>query len=125
MPEYAVAAVMIHVGNVPEALAWYQRAFPDAVRQRLPDSDFEYLCLGNVNLELVPSDVKVPSGPAGSVVYWQVRNFEASLQHFQAIGARLYRGPMLIENGQAICQVQDPWGNCIGLRGPSTESRQS
>jgi len=27
---------------------------------------------------------------------------------------------MLIENGEAMCQVQDPWGNCIGLRGPSS-----
>ena len=118
MSEHTVAAVMIHVGSVPDAFAWYQRAFPEAIRKRIADPEFEYLSLGNVRLELVPADAKVSSGASGSVVYWQVSNFEASLKHFEAIGACLYRGPMSIEGGQAMCQVQDPCGNCIGLRGP-------
>ncbi len=122
MTEYTVAAVMVHVGNVDEAFAWYERAFPEAVRKRVANPEFEFLSLGSVSLELVPSDVKVSSGASGSVVYWQVRDFETSLEHFQAIGAHLYRGPMLIEDGQAMCQVQDPWGNCIGLRGPSSQA---
>ncbi|MDY0831642.1 MULTISPECIES: VOC family protein [unclassified Pseudomonas] len=32
------------------------------------------------------------------------------------LGATLYRGPMKIEGGEWMCQVRDPWGNCIGLR---------
>lgn len=31
--------------------------------------------------------------------------------------AALYRGPIGIEAGQRMCQVRDPWDNCIGLRG--------
>ena len=118
MNEPSIAAVMIHVGNVSDALAWYERAFPSAVRSRVEAPHFEFLVVGNVRLEFVPSDNKVSSGTAGSVVYWQVPEFEAALIHFQSIGARLYRGPMGIEGGQCMCQVQDPWGNCIGLRGP-------
>jgi len=118
MIDVTVAAVMVHVGNVAEALAWYERAFPQAVRHRLADQDFEYLALGEVRIELVPSDAKVSSGTAGSVVYWRVPDLPSSLQHLQSIGARLYRGPMPIEGSHAMCQVLDPWGNSIGLQGP-------
>jgi predicted enzyme related to lactoylglutathione lyase len=114
-----VRAVLIHVGDVAEGLAWYQRAFPNAVLKRLEAFEFEYLDLGGTNLEIVRVDDKVCSGAAGSVVYWSVSNFEVALAHFESLGANLYRGPMDIENGQRMCQVRDPWGNCIGLRGPS------
>ncbi|WP_228778535.1 MULTISPECIES: VOC family protein [unclassified Polaromonas] len=118
MTKHTIAAVMVHVGNVAEAFTWYERAFPGAAHKRVAGQDFEYLSVGAVSLELVLSDAKVSSGASGSVVYWQVPDIETSLRHFQSIGATLYRGPVLIEEGQAMCQVRDPWGNCIGLRGP-------
>ena len=117
MSEATIAAVMIHVGDVAEGLAWYEKAFPQATRNPLTDIHCASLTLGSVHIELVPSDSKVASGPAGSVVYWQTQDFQATLWHLQGLGARLYRGPMAIEEGQSMCQVQDPWGNCIGLRG--------
>ncbi|MFO1414831.1 MAG: glyoxalase/bleomycin resistance/dioxygenase family protein [Burkholderiales bacterium] len=117
-----IAAVLIHVASPADALAWYARAFPDAVRGRVPDIGFDFLALGGVRLEFVPADAKVPSGPAGTVVYWTVAHFDIALAHFEAVGATLYRGPLAIEDGQAMCQVRDPWGNCIGLRGPRTRS---
>lgn len=109
---------MVHVENVAAGIAWYQRAFPTAQRARIVVPEFEYLEVGSVRIEIVPSDSKVTSGPAGSVVYWAVSDFESALKHFLSLGATLYRGPMAIEGGFAMCQVQDPWGNCIGLRGP-------
>ncbi|MDX8425330.1 VOC family protein, partial [Vibrio parahaemolyticus] len=42
------------------------------------------------------------------------------LSRFEAIGASLYRGPMEIENGLSMCQLEDPFGNLIGLRGATT-----
>jgi len=119
MSTFTVSAIMVHVTNVHDALAWYHRAFPGAVRRRLGIPEFEILFVGDVQLEFVPADTKVSSGPCGTVVYWQVPSFEETLEHFQSLGARLYRGPMQIEGGQLMCQVQDPWGNCIGLRGPA------
>jgi predicted enzyme related to lactoylglutathione lyase len=112
-----IAAVLIHVSDVPAGLVWYQLAFPTAICHRLPEFNWEFLDIGGVQLEIVPADEKVASGACGSVVYWQVANFAATLRHLQSIGAKLYRGPMKIENGQEMCQVRDPWGNCIGLRG--------
>ena len=119
---FPIAAVMIHVADIAGGLNWYARAFPDAVRRPFPNSSFEYLDCGGVMLELVPADAKVQSGAAGTVVYWQVEDFAAALAHMQSLGAEIYRGPMQIEGGQRMCQVRDPWGNCIGLRGPFTES---
>lgn len=121
-----ICAVMIHVGDVQAALDWYAAAFPQAQRQKIADSaeadtGFECLIYAGIQLELVPADAKVSSGAAGSVVYWHFGEFEAALRHFEALGATLYRGPMDIEGGQRMAQVRDPWGNCIGLRGPHTE----
>jgi predicted enzyme related to lactoylglutathione lyase len=112
------AAFMVHVPDVEQALAWYQRAFPGAVRTRVPDPAFEFLVLGDVRLEFVPADDKVAAGPCGTVVYWEVSDFDAALADARRLGARLYRGPLRIESGQAMCQLQDPWNNSFGLRGP-------
>ena len=120
-----VIAVMVHVADVEAALAWYRRAFPQAALCRTDEEAFEYLCLGGVNLEFVPSDGKVSSGPCGSVVYWRMSDFDAMLQHLQSIGGRLYRGPIPIEGSLTTCQVQDPWGNCIGIRGPRRQAKAS
>ena len=122
MHEPFVAAIMVHVPSVADALAWYQRAFPSGVRSRIAQPEFEFLVVGGTRIEVVPSDSKVSSGPCGSVVYWRVAQFEEALSHFERIGARLYRGPMQIEGGDFMYQMQDPWGNCIGLRGPARPS---
>ena len=113
-----ISAVLVHVSDVEAALAWYEGAFPGAVRRRVEDSKFDCLAIGEVQLELVPADEKVAAGAAGSVVYWRVTEFDGALAQMQDVGAVLYRGPMDIEGGQRMCQVLDPWGNCIGLRGP-------
>ena len=121
VPRGPIAAVLVHVSDVAAALAWYQRAFVRALPVRLAEPSFDCLSLDGVNIEIVPADAKVSSGESGSVVYWRVPALDAALAHFQSVGAVLYRGPMAIEDGQAMCQVRDPWGNCIGLRGPRSE----
>lgn len=115
---HAPVAVMVHVSDVDAALAWYQRAFASATRAVLPDHGFIFLQLGEVRIELVPADEKVSSGSAGSVVYWRVDDLTEAIHHFESLGATVYRGPMPIESGWGMCQFRDPWGNCIGLRGP-------
>jgi predicted enzyme related to lactoylglutathione lyase len=114
---------MVHVPSISEALAWYERVFPNALRSSIAEEEFEFLLVGEVRLEFVLADQKVSSGPSGSVVYWQFPQFEEAFHRFQAAGAKLYRGPMSIEGGQLMCQVQDPWSNCIGLRGLSSLSK--
>lgn len=115
-----IAAVMVHVADPRAALDWYALLFPRARRHASADGRFSFLVLDGIQLEFVASDSKVASGAAGSVVYWHVPSLGEALARFVAAGATLYRGPMLIEHGLAMCQVRDPWGNCIGLRGPAT-----
>jgi predicted enzyme related to lactoylglutathione lyase len=119
-----IAAVMVHVANVEQALSWYEQAFPGASRRVAPGTSFEFLQVGNVQLELVPSDEKGRSGAAGSVVYWNVAALKESIAHFASLGAQVYRGPMQIEAKLGMCQVRDPWGNCIGLRGAYEEGAE-
>lgn len=116
--DHPVAAILIHVADIAAGLDWYQRAFPEAIRTPIGETGFVFLNLHGIGLEIVPADAKVASGAAGSVVYWSVPDFDAALRHFEEIGAVLYRGPMDIEAGLTMCQVRDPWGNCVGLRGP-------
>jgi predicted enzyme related to lactoylglutathione lyase len=114
-----ILAVLVHVPDVERARAWYEQALPGATRQRIAAPvPLEYLDVGGVMLEIVPADEKVSNAPAGSVVYWHTPDFDASLAHLLLLGATLYRGPGDIEYGQRMCQVRDPWSNCIGLRGP-------
>ena len=111
-----IAAVMVHVEDAQSGFEWYQRAFPEAVRRSVSNSDFEFLDVHGVQLEIVEADAKVKSGPAGSVVYWSTTEFDARLAYLLGIGATLYRGPMEVAGGLRMCQVKDPWGNCLGIR---------
>jgi predicted enzyme related to lactoylglutathione lyase len=115
---HPIAAVLVHVLDCQAGLDWYQAAFLNAKRVRI-ESELEFLDIDGVQLEIVASDEKVSSGAAGTVVYWHVADLNVALAHLKGLGASLYRGPMEIENGLCMCQVRDPWGNCIGLRGPS------
>lgn len=117
-----VTAILVHVADVAEGLRWYGRAFPDALPSISHPSGFEYLQLGDVQIEIVPADEKVSSGASGSIVYWWTDDFERTTNHMRDIGAVLYRGPMRIDQDLWMCQFRDPWGNCIGLRGPMTAS---
>lgn len=112
-----ISAVLVHVSDVEAAIGWYSKAFSQAVLKHLEAFDFSYLQIGNVDLEIVLADEKVASGAAGSVVYWHVDDFDTSVTHFIAIGGKLYRGPLTVQDGLRMCQIKDPWGNCIGLRG--------
>ena len=121
-----IAAVMIHVSDVNAGLAWYQCAFTTAKRLIITEPiRFEYLDINGIAIEIVEADNLVGSGANGSVVYWQFENFDATLKHFQDNGANLYRGPIEIEDNQKICQVRDPWGNCIGIRGKTANLSKS
>jgi len=109
-------ANLIHVGDVKKALRWYQEAFPEA--SVVEELGFTFLMVGEFALELVPSDEKVSSGKSGSITYWSVSDLIFEIERFQELGADVYRGPMKIGNDLGMCQVEDPWGNLIGLRGP-------
>ncbi|WP_341663251.1 glyoxalase/bleomycin resistance/dioxygenase family protein [Vibrio sp.] len=110
-------ALLVHVPDVSVGLKWYQKAFPLASPRYLPEFDFTVLDIKGFSLEIVQADSKVSAGKSGTVLYWLVDSVRESIDFLQSIGATLYRGPMEIEQGQSICQMEDPFGNLIGLRG--------
>ncbi|MGZ3805841.1 MAG: glyoxalase/bleomycin resistance/dioxygenase family protein [Pseudobdellovibrionaceae bacterium] len=118
MKAKCVAAVMIHVPEWKEGLAWYQKAFPEAKKFSLPEFDFEGLELNGIKIEVVNADEKVGVGTYGLAVDWEVESFDDALKHLTDLEAKLYRGPMKIENGRRMCKLKDPFGNLLGLRGP-------
>jgi len=112
------AVLLIHVSDIPLALAWYQNAFPMAKPCYLAEFDMTLLQINGFSIEIVKADNKVSSGKSGTVLYWSVPCLSEALTHFEALGAKLYRGPMAIETGLSMCQLEDPFGNLIGLKGP-------
>ena len=108
---------MIHAPNWREGLDWYQEAFPDCVRHQESGGEFEFISIGDIALEVVQADAKVPSGCAGTVVYWPTVDFNTRLNFLLSIGATLFRGPMDVKSGIRMCQVLDPFGNPFGIRG--------
>ena len=113
-------AVLVHVDDVEEGQKWYRKAFPEAIPVYLKESDFTILDLNGFSIEIVQADNKVGIGKQGTVLYWSTTTFSDSLVHFKSLGATLYRGPLKIEAGLLMCQLEDPFGNLIGLRGHDT-----
>ena len=114
--EQHIAAVMIYANDWRQGLAWYHQAFPDATIVDVAEYDFQYLKLGNIDIEIVRADEKVSPGAAGTVVYWQTEDFDNRLSFLQGLGATLYRGPKVIEHRVRMCQLKDPFGNLMGIR---------
>lgn len=117
-----IAAVLVHAPDWREGLKWYRRAFPTARPVRPPGTEWECIELNGVAIEVVPADEKVTAGAAGTVVYWHTDDLDRRLEVLLLLGATLYRGPMEIEDGLTMCQVKDPFGNLLGLRGPRSRS---
>ncbi|MDP6968380.1 MAG: glyoxalase/bleomycin resistance/dioxygenase family protein [Gammaproteobacteria bacterium] len=114
------AAVLVSVPDVDLGLAWYQKAFPMAQPRCLGAVKLRVLDISGFAIELVPADAKVAAGKGGTVLYWSVDCINTALVSFEQLGAKLYRGPMAIEAGLSMCQIEGPFGNLIGLRGKST-----
>lgn len=113
-------AILIHVPDVEIGLDWYRNAFPMAITKIVNENGFAVLDINGFFVEIVQSDSKVASGKFGTVLYWSTNSIIESLAHFESLGAKLYRGPLVIEDGLQMCQIEDPFGNLIGLRGKVT-----
>ncbi len=113
-------ALLVHVSDVKAGIDWYTKAFPEARLVYLEEFDFTVLDINGFSLEIVQADEKVGSGKFGTVMYWSTPKLSMAISHFKSLGAKLYRGPIAIENDLEMCQLEDPFGNLIGLRGRYT-----
>ncbi len=73
---------------------------------------------GNTYFNFHPADEKSPKSKGGSVSYLHVEDFDSFVDRAKSYKMKIYRGPLEVEEiGRTICQLEDPFGNVIGVEG--------
>jgi predicted enzyme related to lactoylglutathione lyase len=114
LPLRRVAEVVLFVPDLEAARAWYRDLLGSDVAAWWQDG-YGWFEAAGVRLGLHLADAKTPAGVGGVVPYWEVDALEAALRTFITHGGRLYRGPVTGVDGARVAQVQDPFGNFVGL----------
>ena len=107
--------VVMFVPAVRAAAEWYSSALGLPIA--CLDDNFGYIKVGSSQLCFHVADEKANAGHRGQVAYWRVSSLTETCARMERAGATLYRGPLVIGNGEAICQMSDPFGNLFGLIG--------
>jgi catechol 2,3-dioxygenase-like lactoylglutathione lyase family enzyme len=107
--------VVMFVPTVRAAAEWYSSALGLPIE--CLDDNFGYLRIGSSQLCFHVADEKASAGHFGQVAYWRVSSLAQTRAQLERAGAKLFRGPLMIGNGEAICQMSDPFGNLLGLVG--------
>ena len=111
----SVHSVFLFVTNIRQSSSWYSELL--GYPPRFEEERFALFDVGPTQLCFHLADGKSPLGTGGTVAYWWVDDFDGALSRAQALGGRLYRGPIPNEPGFRICQILDPHGNVFGLEG--------
>lgn len=113
-----VVNVFVFVDDLDRATAWYAERLgrqPVTTREQL--ATFEIGGDGaSARLTVHLSDEYNDAGPRGTVAYWDVEDVDALVADWTTHGAVAHRGPKTVFSGERLCQLQDPFGNLIGLR---------
>lgn len=108
--------IMVFTRDVTASKNWYRDVLD--IEPIIDEENFaEFKISDTAKLCLHSSDAKSPISTGGSVGYWRVKELDAVIEHLKSYGARIYRGPLDIENNERICQIIDPMGNVIGFVG--------
>lgn len=111
------ATIRIFSNDVSQSRDWYQALFGIEPVEDL--ADFVSFKIHGVCLDISKADEKSPFSAGGSVGYWLVDNLENLLARAEALGGKIYRGPLKVPEVQrTIVQVQDPVGNVVGFEAP-------
>ena len=113
--------VVMFVPAVRAAAAWYSSALGLPIA--CLDDNFGYIRVGSSQLCFHVEDEKADAGHRGQVAYWRVSSLEETRVLLERAGAKLYRGPLGMGNGEAICQMLDSFGNLLGLIGKQGGTR--
>ena len=112
-----VSAIRIFANDLQKSRNFYKALF-----NQEPVEDLEFFVsfkVGGTCFDITVSDAKNPFSQGGSVGYWLVDDIEVVLKKVEALGGKLYRGPLKVpETQRTIMQIQDPFGNVIGFEAP-------
>lgn len=110
---------MIFAEDPAGVAAWYAGWLGTDPAQLFPGGAAVVQVAG-IELVFHPADPgKNPPG-LSTVVYWRTEDLHRDVQRLNARGATVHRGPLALDAGRCICQLLDPWGNVIGLDGPTS-----
>ncbi|MES2963809.1 MAG: VOC family protein [Bdellovibrionota bacterium] len=110
------ATIRLSVESVADSKAWYEKFFSCGHIEEA--ENFASFKIAGASLDIVKADAKSPISKGGSVGYWLVSDIDNAIQHAISLGGKIYRGPLRVEEvNRVIVQIEDPFGNVIGLEG--------
>jgi predicted enzyme related to lactoylglutathione lyase len=111
----AVTNVFYFVDDLQAAREWYSWLL--AVEPAEVQPQLVTFLVGGTRLTLhLGDDFNQPAGLHGTVAYWGVADVDDVAAQCVARGAVAHRGPKTIFSGERLCQLQDPFGNLLGIR---------
>jgi predicted enzyme related to lactoylglutathione lyase len=111
MKARGIRTVMAFVADPAAAARFWGHALNAPMHEDLPLVEF-----GDLDLFFHLAAERNPQG--GTVVYFDVDDFDAARDELIAAGCAPYRGPLTLPSGRRICQLRDPFGTIWGLDGP-------
>ncbi|MES2217634.1 MAG: VOC family protein [Pseudomonadota bacterium] len=108
------------VKDLQKSKSWYQMIL--GVNPHIDIDKYTEFKYGSCIIGLAQADEKSPFSFGGQVIYWRVENINSAISYFCTAGASIYRGPLQIEGDDVICQIQDPFGNVLGMIGKKDQT---
>jgi predicted enzyme related to lactoylglutathione lyase len=82
---------------------------------------FALIRVGSLEFCFHKADAKSPVSTGGCVAYWEVDDFDKTINDAVSIGGAIYRGPLRIHDSPRwMAQIKDPYGNVFGIEGFKT-----
>ncbi|WP_127717141.1 VOC family protein [Halobacteriovorax sp. HLS] len=107
---------LMFVDSIQESRDFYCRLFN--IEPFEEDKLFCSFKFANTYFNLHLADEKSPKSRGGTVVYLHVEDIDVFIDNAKLLDMKIYRGPLIVEEiGRTICQLEDPFGNIIGIEG--------
>ena len=105
---------LLFVEDIKKSLKFYEKLFDqDALESSEIFCSFKF---EHTYFNLHLADRRSPISKGGSVPYFEPKDFDSFMKHALSLEMKVYRGPLFIkETGRRICQLEDPFGNVIGV----------
>ena len=107
------ASIVFFVKELYKAAVWYSNIL--GITPYRDEPDFIGFHLDEIDLCFHRLDEKAGNPTGSQVAYWEVKNFDESVEEFVANNASIFREPIQIPEGGSVIQIKDPFGNILGL----------
>jgi catechol 2,3-dioxygenase-like lactoylglutathione lyase family enzyme len=112
-----ITAMMLGVGNLDQALAFYQNKL--GLKVVMKESELALLDAGTVRLGLSTRHVRLAPQVAGATeLVFQVANVRAAYQGLQQEGIQFLNEPMQVTSTEWAAHFRDPDGHLLSIFGP-------